>query len=106
MLADVPAVDCVSVMDDPSAISSVWLSALKDLGGWGAFMCALVWGGRAFMGLASDFSSRVIDELKNIREAIIGQESRVQHLQSRVDDVHDEVRSQGERIESLFRSTK
>lgn len=92
-------------MDDQS-VSNLWTGIVKDLGGWGAFVVALVWGGRAFMSLAADFSSRVIDELKNIREAIIGQESRVERLQSRVDDVHEEVRSQGERIESLFRTTK
>jgi hypothetical protein len=85
-------------------VTNVWTTTIKDLGGWGAFVVALVWGGRAFMALASDFSSRVIDELKNIREAIIGQESRVERLQSRVDDVHDQVRSQGERIESILRS--
>ena len=87
------------VLNEPA---DVWTTTVKDLGGWGAFVLALVWGGRAFMALAADFSKRVIDELKNIREAIIGQEGRVNQLQSRVDDVHDQVRTQGERLEQFL----
>lgn len=77
------------------------LTVLKDLGGWGAFIVAIAWGGRAFMALAREFSTSVIGELKSIREAISGQESRVERLSDRIDDVHQQVEAQGLKLDAF-----
>jgi hypothetical protein len=78
-----------------------FLTIIKDLGGWGAFIIAIAWGGRAFMSLAREFSSSVIGELKSIREAISGQEARVERLSDRIDDVHQQVEAQGIKIDAF-----
>lgn len=82
------------------------LPFLKDLGGWGAFIVVVFWGGRNFMSMAREFSTSVVQELQRIREAISGQEQRVEKLEGRIDDVHQEVRAQGERLEVIIRNGK
>jgi hypothetical protein len=79
------------------------LPLIKDLGGWGAFIAIVFWGGRNFMAMAKQFSTSVVAELQRIREAIQGQEHMVEKLSDRIDDVSQEVRDQVERIEVFLR---
>lgn len=77
------------------------ISILKDFGGWGALLMALLFGGRSFMTLARDFSTRVVDKLDQICQAITGQERRVDKLTERVDQLREDVGEQNRRLENL-----
>lgn len=61
----------------------------------------LFYGGKAFMTLAQKFSTDVVAELKEIKNAISGQEIRVEALSAKIDSVHGEVAGQATRIERL-----
>lgn len=79
-----------------------WIADLVNKGGgWAAFLAFLFWGGRVFMALARDFSSKVVSELGHIREAIVGQERRVDSMVARLDTVNDTVQEHGQKIERL-----
>jgi len=89
-------------MQDPSTSSASWIvEVIQSGGGWGAFLLALIWGGRAFMSLARDFSTKVVSELEKIREAIVGQEKRVDVLNERVQVMSNKVDDHGTKIDRL-----
>lgn len=99
------------LMQSPADLSTIE-RIIKDYGGWGVLALAVLlvlWfggrailgGGRAFMGMAQKFSNDVVAELREIKNAIQGQERRVDGLTAAVDDVRTEQIQQGERLDRL-----
>ena len=78
-------------------------AAVKDLGGWGAFLVATVWGGRTFMALARDFSSKVCAELSKISEAMVMQTVSHERIEERLESLSDQQDQQTEAIQTLLR---
>lgn len=62
-----------------------WLIIIKDLGGWGAFLIALVIGFRTSFSLAESFGSNVIGELKQTRETLIRVDAKMDRMLYRLD---------------------
>lgn len=79
---------------------------VERLGGWGAFLIALLWGGRSFMALARDFSQKVTGELGSIRQALVSWEGKVTVLTDRLGDLADTVKEQSTRLEKLSERVK
>lgn len=77
------------------------LTAVKNFGPTGALMVVGLWGGRVFMALARKFAEDVVRELRDIREAIHGNERRVDGLIEKVAQVAGEVRDQGNLVAAL-----
>ena len=102
----------IALLAQSPADLSTFERILKDYGGWGALAIvvalamwfggsAILNGGRAFMALAKKFSDDVVAELKDIKNAIQGNERRVDGLAATVHEVRAEQAQQGVRIDRL-----
>jgi len=76
-------------------------AAFKNFGPTGALLAVGFWGGREFMAWARKFASDVVCELRDIRDAIQGNERRVDALIAKVEMVADEVKDQGHQVQAL-----
>lgn len=76
------------------------MAFIKDVGGWGALVVffgavlVMAWmGGKAFMALAREFSSSVVENLEGIREEVAKHNERLKDLDDRLARVDDQVGS-------------
>jgi methyl-accepting chemotaxis protein len=76
-------------------------SLLKNFGGFGALLGMLFFGWRGFMALARDFAINVVAKLEEIKEAIHGNERRVDSLTEKVVQIAADVGAQSARVERL-----
>ena len=67
------------------------LEWIKDIGGWGAFLATVWFGGRSFLILARDFKEAVVSELKEINKSIRGQDSRINNMTVKIDRIERKV---------------